>query len=203
MNILGKTSFGQRQIVTDGLTLYLDAANPKSYSGTGTIWTDLSGNGINFTMENSTMWDSAGIMTLADSNGAIYSGNITTSTTCTFVVWMKTTDTQALFLRDIAGHYLGAHREGNKEYSSSNFGSPDFRLDTVSKSNIYDYLPDNNWHMVEYKNVNLSFMTDTQWNNYSGYTFGSGAVSIIQIYNKVLSQSESIQNYNAIKHRFI
>lgn len=37
------------RIVTDGLALYLDANNTKSYSGTGTTWFDLSGNGRNFT----------------------------------------------------------------------------------------------------------------------------------------------------------
>ncbi len=30
-------------IVTNGLVLYLDAANPRSYPGSGTTWTDLSG----------------------------------------------------------------------------------------------------------------------------------------------------------------
>jgi len=34
-------------IVTDGLVLYLDAANPNSYPGTGTIWYDLSPNKLN------------------------------------------------------------------------------------------------------------------------------------------------------------
>jgi len=34
-------------IVTDELILNLDAANPSSYPGTGTTWTDLSGNGYN------------------------------------------------------------------------------------------------------------------------------------------------------------
>ena len=32
------------KIVRDGLVLHLDAANPKSYPGTGTTWNDLSGN---------------------------------------------------------------------------------------------------------------------------------------------------------------
>ena len=32
-------------IVTNGLVLYLDAGNTKSYPGSGTTWTDLSGNG--------------------------------------------------------------------------------------------------------------------------------------------------------------
>jgi hypothetical protein len=37
-------------IVTDGLVLALDAANPKSYPGSGTTWTDLSGRGNNGTL---------------------------------------------------------------------------------------------------------------------------------------------------------
>jgi len=39
-------------IVTDGLVLCLDAANRRSYPGTGTTWTDLSGNGNNGTLTN-------------------------------------------------------------------------------------------------------------------------------------------------------
>jgi hypothetical protein len=39
-------------IVTGGLVLNLDAANPSSYPGTGTTWTDLSGNGNNGTLVN-------------------------------------------------------------------------------------------------------------------------------------------------------
>ena len=37
--------------ITDGLVLCLDAANTKSYPGSGTTWADLSGNGVcgNFT----------------------------------------------------------------------------------------------------------------------------------------------------------
>ena len=39
-------------IITDGLVLHLDAANPKSYPGTGNIWSDLSGNGNNGILTN-------------------------------------------------------------------------------------------------------------------------------------------------------
>lgn len=37
-------------IVRNGLVLCLDAANPKSYSGSGTVWRDLSGNNHNFSL---------------------------------------------------------------------------------------------------------------------------------------------------------
>jgi hypothetical protein len=36
--------------VTNGLVLYLDAANRRSYPGSGTTWSDLSGNGNNGTL---------------------------------------------------------------------------------------------------------------------------------------------------------
>jgi hypothetical protein len=40
------------RIVTNGLVLCLDAANRKSYPGTGSAWTDLSNNGNNGTLIN-------------------------------------------------------------------------------------------------------------------------------------------------------
>jgi len=40
------------RVVTDGLVLALDAGNTKSYPGSGTSWTDLSGNGNNGTLVN-------------------------------------------------------------------------------------------------------------------------------------------------------
>jgi len=39
-------------IPSNGLILYLDAANPDSYPGSGTTWTDLSGNGNHGTLQN-------------------------------------------------------------------------------------------------------------------------------------------------------
>ena len=41
------------KIVTNGLVMCLDAANSKSYPGTGTTWYDISGNGYNATLYNS------------------------------------------------------------------------------------------------------------------------------------------------------
>ncbi len=44
--------YGGPDIVTNGLVLHLDAANSKSYLGSGTTWNDLSGNGNNATLTN-------------------------------------------------------------------------------------------------------------------------------------------------------
>ena len=42
---------GNKPIITDGLVFCLDARNPKSYPGSGTTWTDLSGEEWTSTME--------------------------------------------------------------------------------------------------------------------------------------------------------
>lgn len=44
--------FAKGGIVTSGLTLHLDAGISSSYSGSGTTWTDLSGNGYDGTLTN-------------------------------------------------------------------------------------------------------------------------------------------------------
>ena len=47
------------KIITDGLVLCLDAGNTKSYPGSGTTWTDLSGNGNNGTLVNGPTYNSS------------------------------------------------------------------------------------------------------------------------------------------------
>ena len=102
------------KIVTTGLVLALDAANPKSYPGTGTTWKDLSGNGYDFSFGAGLSWNSTGTfsMTAVSSGGAVFSGNITSSTTCTMQFWIKTTDAQSLFWEPTStpSSYVGAYR---------------------------------------------------------------------------------------------
>ena len=50
------------RIVTDGLVLALDAANPKSYPGSGTVWKDLSGHNNHATLVNSPVFNGEGFV---------------------------------------------------------------------------------------------------------------------------------------------
>ena len=50
---------GGPDLIQDGLVLCLDAANTKSYPGSGTAWTDLSGNGNNATTSGGPTFSSA------------------------------------------------------------------------------------------------------------------------------------------------
>lgn len=45
---IGDSSTWQKQLITSGAVVYLDAGQSSSYPGTGTIWYDLSGNSNNF-----------------------------------------------------------------------------------------------------------------------------------------------------------
>ena len=116
---------------------------------------------------------------------------------------MKTTDGQSLFWQGpTTSTYLGAYRSGNKEYYNG-FGSGiEFHMDLTEPPNIYDEFPDGNWHMVEFKNVDMSGIDSNNFNQYGGYTFGNGAVGAIYLYNKNLTASESTQNFEAFKTKF-
>jgi hypothetical protein len=190
-------------IVQQGLVLNLDAGNPYSYAGAGTAWYDVSGNTKDFIIDGSGItYNSGGYFTLAD-GGITRTATITNSTTCTVVIWLRTTDTQALTFKgnNSGSFYLAAYYVGSGFYSD-NCGSPTYWIDTLSVSNPNPTYLDGNWHMWEMKNVNFSSWTNYEFNKYGGFTFGNGAVGQIMIYDRNLSSAESLQIYNATKGRF-
>jgi hypothetical protein len=68
-------------IVRDGLVLQLDAANVKSYSGSGTAWNDLSNNGNNGVLTNGPIYSSGnnGYITFDGNDEYAELGTISTS----------------------------------------------------------------------------------------------------------------------------
>jgi hypothetical protein len=63
------------KIITDGLVLALDAGSKKSYSGSGTAYNDLSGNGNNGTLTNSPTFNSNGDFEFDGVNDYVSFGN--------------------------------------------------------------------------------------------------------------------------------
>jgi len=75
------SAYSGPEIANDGLVLCLDAANTKSYTGTGAVWNDLSGNGRNSTLVNSPVYssDNLGLLVFDGVNNSASSPTITTS----------------------------------------------------------------------------------------------------------------------------
>ena len=66
------------QITTTGLKLAVDAADPLSYPGSGTTWTDVSGNGFTGTISSSISFATTNRGALVSSNSSsavIFSGS--------------------------------------------------------------------------------------------------------------------------------
>jgi hypothetical protein len=106
-------------IVTNGLVMCLDAANTKSYPGSGTTWTDLTGNGINGTLTNGPTFNSGnnGSIVFDGSNDyvTISPGAITNFGTGQFAleVWINlTVDNNARYIIDTRNSSQGANSWG-------------------------------------------------------------------------------------------
>jgi hypothetical protein len=87
------------KIVTNGLVLCLDAANQKSYPGTGTTWTDLSGNGNNGTLVNGVGYNSSNLGSLSFDGVNDYVNlssalNLSTNTGFTMCLFLQQNTTQ-------------------------------------------------------------------------------------------------------------
>jgi len=91
-NYVAPVPFRAPDIVTGSLTLFLDAANPSSYPGSGSRWTDLSENKFNVTLINNPTYNAGNggsIFTNGNNQYAIspYFGSATDS--YTYSAWFK------------------------------------------------------------------------------------------------------------------
>jgi hypothetical protein len=80
-------------IVTNGLLLALDAGNVKSYSGTGTTWSDMSGNLKTTTLTNGPVYSSSfgGMISFDGVNDYSITSNMTapSGTNYTVSIWVR------------------------------------------------------------------------------------------------------------------
>jgi hypothetical protein len=215
------TSYSPK-IVTDGLVLALDAGNRKSYAGSGTIWNDLSGNNNTGTLSNSPTFTDAnnGSFTFNGTNSVQTAVNIV-CTAMTILMFIKRNGTQI----SNAGLTFnrGTSVTGLNFYGLNNTLSYHWNNDASTYNFASNLLiPDNVWSMVGmsvtstaatlYVNMesatninahasttidNLRIAVDTD----SGRRF-TGNIATTLLYNKALSPSEVLQNFNATRNRF-
>ncbi|NGY38430.1 hypothetical protein FQU23_013020 [Flavobacterium sp. XN-5] len=203
-----------------GLVMNLDAGNPASYPGTGTTWTDVSGLGNNGTLVNNPVYNSSngGNLVFNGSNTYVNAPLIKTAS-CTFSVWTKSTSaTNMLFNAGNDGSgpdlfFWGGKVSWNTWDSDSNpFG---IIPATAANGNWHNYVVVNdavsNTARLYYDGVlygttagyrNASANTNLYIGGSNGEWPWAGAIGNFQVYNRVLSPAEIIQNFNNLKSRY-
>jgi len=200
-------------IVQAGLILNLDAANPASYPGTGSTWTNLvTGTSVaNFSLNSTISFatSNGGVLRFADGGWATTTSSFGRLASYTIEVWIK-----------IAGTSGPAP---NSNYSpcifSEKYGSD--KINLVLAYNRYTSPTSPHQYAAGYYNggwntiSTSSNTTGTIGNNPDtsnlGYNIGKrwdmpdlvyGDYAIVNMYNRALSLAEIGTNFNAVKSRF-
>jgi len=94
------------KIVEDGLVFCVDAANPRSYPGAGTTWTDLTANKNNGTLTNGPTFNSGnGGSIVFDGADDYVNVTVTKTANCTFSCWASYTVSSPVDMLFNAGNY--------------------------------------------------------------------------------------------------
>lgn len=208
------------KITTDGLILYLDAANSKSYPGSGTTWTDISKNYFDATLSNAT-FDTArrGSFVLNGTTAYASGPSISPGSFGTVNIWFKQNsalDNKGLFaIGSGAFFYIGA---GN-DLTIYNGSGPGGYSAPVHITRAYS------WNMATYTwaggsasiylnaDETTSITSSISFSTTGAYYIGvygtlnptsyfDGRISNVQVYNRRLSLAEIKQNYLAVKSRY-
>lgn len=207
--------YNNPKLVTDGLVLALDAANPKSYPGTGTTWSDLVGsndgtltNGPTFDSGNSGSFVFDGIDDYADSgNPSISNGKLTVN------AWAKI-NTGSIYQHIVDSSSNSWHLailNTNKPYfyNGSTFHSAALTLTvgewymlTGVQGTTLDIYVNGGLSQSIASNVNVTTNNVNIGRWQSGSRPYTGSIAQVSIYNRALTVDEIAQNYNATRGRF-
>lgn len=223
-------------MVKDGLIMCLDANNSESYPGSGTLWTDISGNGnhatfTNLATYNTTHFSFDGI----DDYATIDSGMETTIDGLTeftltglvkykffehvdnIVGWGNANATGDPAASKTLGFYNHSGTLKACYNSSASFGTSAtmvnkwvFLVSRYTASNIYADM-----YGEATNSTTHTLGTNPTWKNIDGQgysiTIGKTSyfsryaecdISLIQAYNRKLTDAECEQNFNAIRGRY-
>jgi hypothetical protein len=209
-------------ISTNGLVLALDAANTKSYPGSGTTWTDLSGNGNNGTLNNGASFSSAnGGNIVFDGVDDFVNCPISWTPTSFSIYWFLYPLTRSNFNQQVSttsgwGTFVFHTTSDGSVYvgtdltnrlTPSNIGPDTVILNTYQQF-CFTYTSNTGSF---YKNgillsTKTGLVNSTAWTNFRMGAVSTdatnGRIPIMQIYNRALTAAEVVQNYNSQKSRF-
>lgn len=214
----------------DGLLLYLDVSNLKSYPGSGNTWFDLSGNNNNVSIiGNVTPIDFVGTSGFnLNADGKYFEGNLSgnmPSENATIEAWIYPSISEVtsgdrgtiVLLSGSNGLYMSWNKSNQKISNYWYAHSPEGYHETTASSSrgswthwcsVWDFSQGklNQWVNGTKTSTNTSGSASSGSNLLIGREGTSrqfsGGIAVIKIYNTVLSDSQVLQNYNALRGRF-
>jgi len=205
------------KVPTNGLVMCLDAANTKSYPGTGTTWTDITGNGNDGTMTGITFQSEAGgCMETTGVTGSYIdvSALDLTSVDHTIVCGARyTTGTNGRVVCGRTNNWLLGHHGGylDRYYAAGWINQP--TADTSENWKIYAgtgaTAADKYSLYVNGENEVLDSAAGAQGptgirigKSHSSTEFSDARTSFVLAYNRILTAGEVLAIYNAYRGRF-
>lgn len=196
-------------VVSEGLVCYMDAANPISYPGSGTLFYGLVG-GIGATISGTIGYTSSNLGSIIlnySTNGYMLTPPITWQSVS---LWVNLSASQA------PPYYLFDGRNGVANswfYSSTSnpigVGWSKFFINgnqiTISNSNGLSnttLFERNKWLNVYLELSSVGTGDIHIFSRFTNVETSSGNVSQVQIYNRALTTQEILQNYYATKGRY-
>lgn len=205
------------KIVTDGLVLCLDAGNPKSYSGSGTVWTDISRNGNNGALTNGPTFssDNCGSIVFDGTDDYVNCGTVGTGGKITVNSWIKMSigSTDKHIVDAYLNSWFLAITSANRPYffngQTSHTNGPVlstsvwYMITGVQGSSLDLYV---NGILADSVASNVNVAANNvwigRWWRFGGRRPFAGNISQVSIYNRALSAPEVLKNYNASKSRY-
>lgn len=211
-------------IVSSGLVLCLDAGNPKSYSGSGSTWTDLSQRGNTATLVNGPTYSNSngGSIVFDGSNdyGTCTGGasNPLNVTSYTKSVWFKLSSlaTNNNLVSANPGHFM-YFAGGNKLYCGhSDWGNYAAYPSTTTFSIGIWYNVCLTFNTTDGMVLYVNGLRDSTYTalktqaagsgieiaSFAAGNFLTGSIAQIQVYNRSITETEVQQNFNALRGRF-
>ena len=215
-NAQRKRYFQEENIVTNGLTINLDAANSSSYAGTGTSWYDTSGNGNDLRLVNGPTFlgNNAGNITFDGTNDNA-NRSFTLSSDFTFDVIFKFYSGSGLYPRIINNgdiFEVAVQNDGTIHYfgnTSPGWAGTGVTMTTNVYADICGVKSGSTFYL--YKNGFLAFTGSLSISSTSVLYLASRnngsetlacSIAAFKIYNRALTSAEVAQNYNALRGRF-
>jgi len=209
--------------VNSGLVLFLDASNPNSYTSGSSTWNDISGYGTNMTLLNSPTFNSAngGFITFdnVDDFGYINvtSGNLLGNVNISMELWIKNPSGNFAMNGQYGSYFSSGFYSGGLLKNSGGAVGPNWTSTSSWQQWVAVWDQTLNQTRLYVNGTLTGISSNTFWSPSTGgkLVFGGGAnvngsyskegsmdISIYRFYNKVLTQSEITQNYNANKTQF-